>query len=182
MRYSTIAAHLRPYVMLRRRRTTINHAFAAAVAPNDVFDDETVRGAIIPLAQDPEADLRCAYCGAVAETWDHIFATVKSSQFSGNGHRIGNLLPCCKLCNSQKGNKLWSTYLSELKIPKDAYLLRHDLISSFIQKYSIADRPDSHSTDHEKLNLIRLQVLRLIGEGDQIAARIRAARAVATET
>jgi len=30
MRYKSIIGHLRPYTMLSRRRTTINHAFAAA--------------------------------------------------------------------------------------------------------------------------------------------------------
>ena len=42
MKAKSIATHLRPYVMLARRRTTINHAFAAAVAPSDTYDESRV--------------------------------------------------------------------------------------------------------------------------------------------
>lgn len=106
MRLKTIATHLRPYRMLASRRTTINHMFAAAIAPNDIFDEQRVREAMILLGNDPDGDLACAYCGNPAETWDHVFATVKNSRFSGHGHQLGNLLPCCKQCNSRKAISL----------------------------------------------------------------------------
>lgn len=112
MKYASIAAHLRPYLMLARRRTTINHAFASAIAPNDTYADDVVRKAIVGLGRDPDADLRCVYCDDLAETWDHVLATVKDSQFSGYGHTIGNLVPCCKPRNSMKGSKAWDSYLA----------------------------------------------------------------------
>jgi len=110
-------SHLKPYVIVARRKTTINHAFAAAIAPSDEYTDESVREAIVFLGQDPDQPLRCAYCGDSAKTWDHVFATVKDSHFSGYGHRLGNLLPCCKPCNSAKGNKNWRSYLEGLGLP-----------------------------------------------------------------
>ena len=105
MRYKDIRRYLKPYSMVASRATTINHAFAACIAPCDKYDEEVMRKAIIALGQDPDSDLLCVYCGDEAETWDHIHATVREKKFSGHGHRIGNLLPCCKTCNSKKGNK-----------------------------------------------------------------------------
>lgn len=43
---------------------------------------------------------RCAYCPAVAETWDHIVPVSK-----GGRTEPGNMLPACRSCNSRKGNR-----------------------------------------------------------------------------
>jgi hypothetical protein len=174
MRYTSIKGHLRPYIMLARRRTTINHAFAAAVAPNDSFKDAQVRKAILVLGQDPDGDLLCVYCGSDAETWDHVFATVHQSTFSGAGHRIGNLLPCCKPCNSAKGNKHWNVYLSGLSLGSDVFQERHARISGYLEKYLVQDRVPSGSPEFERLDSIRRQILMLLGEADDVAKHIRA--------
>lgn len=175
MRIKSIASHLRPYVMLARRRTTINHAFAAAVAPSDVYDESAVANAMRVLDLNPRADLLCAYCGAPAETWDHVFATVKDSRFSGHGHRLGNLLPCCKPCNSKKGNKAWQVHLSSLTLHEDEKERRSALISAYLSQYATNDGESSDTADHRRLNEIRLEVLALLAEGDRVAAKIRAA-------
>lgn len=174
MRIKSINSHLRPYVMLARRRTTINHAFAAAVAPSDTYDEAAVAKAIRTLGMDPEDDLRCAYCGAKAETWDHIFATVRDSRFSGHGHRLGNLLPCCKPCNSAKGSKPWQTYLSTLSLPDQEREVRAKAIGNYIAAYAVDDALIAGSADHDRLDAIRLQVLELLAEGDRLASQIRA--------
>lgn len=160
--------------MLARRRTTINHAFAAAVAPSDSYDEATVAEAIRSLGMDPEKDLLCAYCHGAAETWDHVFATVKDSRFSGHGHRLGNLLPCCKPCNSSKGSKPWQTYLATLPITDQEREASTKAISNYIEAYASDDAIVAASPHHERLDAIRLQVLELLAEGDRIAARIRA--------
>lgn len=121
MRLKSIATHLRPYLMLARRRTTINHAFAAAVAPSDTYDEARTREALLVLGLNPDGELECAYCGELAETWDHVFATVRNSRFSGYGHRLGNLMPCCKPCNSRKGNKHWQAHLETLQLSPARY-------------------------------------------------------------
>ena len=82
MHYSSIKAHLKPYGIVARRATTIHHAFAAAIAPHDDYVDECVRHAVELLGQDPDSDLRCVYCDAMAQTWDHVFATVKSTKLA----------------------------------------------------------------------------------------------------
>ena len=174
MRIKSIASHLRPYVMLARRRTTINHAFAAAVAPSDSYDEAAVAAAMRVLGQDPAGDLECAYCGAPAETWDHIEATVKNSRFSGYGHRLGNLLPCCKPCNSKKGNKSWQVHLAALVMDEGEKAHRSDAIAAFLDQYAVRDRASENSADHQRLDDIREMVLSLLKEGDQISERIRA--------
>lgn len=174
MRLKSIASHLRPYRMLARRRTTINHMFAAAVAPHDLFDEARVRDAVALLGNDPDSDLVCAYCGEPAETWDHVFATVKDSRFSGHGHRLGNLLPCCKPCNSRKGNKSWQAHLAALSLSEAEHARREALIDRYIGTYGRLDNEVAQATDHQQLDAIRKQILVLVAEGDEVAARIRA--------
>lgn len=176
MRYQSIRTHLRPYSILARRKTTVNHAFASAIAPCDEFDDQRVRGAIRMLGLDPDADLNCAYCGNPAETWDHIFATVKQSQFSGHGHRLGNLLPCYKPCNSSKGNKSWEVFLESLPIPQATRTKRLECIRRFLANYSAQDPVNPHDPDLAELESLRTEVLRLLAKADVIATRIRARR------
>lgn len=174
MRLDSLKKHLVPYSMVSRRRTTINHAFAAAVAPFDSYDQRVARAAIGLLGQNPDSDLTCAYCGERGETWDHVNATVKDSRFSGHGHRIGNLLPCCKVCNSTKGGKTWVAYMELLK-ERVGYEARRSAIERYLQAFSTVDVVSDSVTGVRELEVIRLKVLSLLKEGDQLAARIRAA-------
>ena len=41
--HKSVGKHLKPYFILASCRTTINHAFASAIAPSDMHDDEQVR-------------------------------------------------------------------------------------------------------------------------------------------
>ena len=177
MRYKSIREHLRPYVIKARRQTTINHAFAAAVAPNDEYDEDRVRAAIIALGQDPENDLRCVYCPKPAETWDHVYSTVLQRKFSGHGHRLGNLVPCCKACNSSKGNKKWDRYLTEKSLFDTGNRERENLITSFLAEFQVIDEvPNSSSPKYAELEKIRDQIIELCDTADRIAADIRAER------
>lgn len=173
MRYSTVRNHIKPYVIVSRRKTTINHAFAAAVAPNDSYDDQRVRDAVAVLGQDADHELLCAYCGVPAQTWDHVFATVKDSHFSGHGHRLGNLLPCCKACNSAKGNKDWRRFLAELGLSAHSFQATEERISAYLATFSLQDSIPEHSPEYERLQQIRAEVLKLFGEADQLAKLIR---------
>ena len=169
----SISYYLRPYKMLAHRRTTINHAFAAAVAPHDSFDESAVRTAMSELGQDPDKPLRCAYCGVPAETWDHIRGTVRASHFSGAGHRLGNLLPCCKPCNSRKGNRDWQAFINALGLAPELVQARTAAIGAHLERYAVDDSAISATPEHEELQRIRKQVLKLLAQGDELAATIR---------
>lgn len=175
MRYSTLRSHLKPYVIVSRRKTTINHAFAAAIAPSDDYDELRIREALAVLGQDPDQDLLCAYCRSHAQTWDHVFATVKESHFSGHGHRLGNLLPCCKRCNSAKGNKDWRTFLAGLGLPTATHQAAADRIDAYLAMFSLKDLLPLSSPEYERLLQVRREVLQLLAEADELAKRIRAA-------
>lgn len=107
----SIRNHLKPYSIFQKRRTTINHAFASALAPYDIYDEQIIDKALKVLGQDPNGYLYCVYCGSKAQTWDHLVGLVKDAQLRGYGHQIGNLVPCCRDCNSKKGSKDWRQFI-----------------------------------------------------------------------
>lgn len=173
MRYKDIRRFLKPYSMVASRTTTVSHAFAASIAPCDAFDDGRVRAALKVLGQDPDTDLECAYCGTRAETWDHVHATVSNKKFSGHGHRLGNLLPCCKPCNSRKGNKNWVVFLRSLPIPDAIRAERESRITTYLAEYGGKDLVPEHLPEYERLQELRSQVLQLFREADELAAVVR---------
>ena len=173
MRFADIRRYLKPYSMVANRSTTINHAFAASIAPSDTYDEVRIRQALVLLGQNPDADLFCVYCGAKAETWDHVHATVKDKVFSGHGHRIGNLLPCCKPCNSQKGNKNWRTFLVGLSRAPDR-IHRAQRIEAYLAAYSVRDAVAVHLPEYQELQGLRQQVLALLAKADKLAGMVRA--------
>ena len=173
MHYSSIRSHLKPYVIVARRKSTISHAFAAAIAPSDVYNEDQVRVAMTELAVNPDEDLMCAYCGNKAQTWDHVYATVRDTHFSGFGHRLGNLLPCCKSCNSSKGNKDWERFLSELALNPELHLARKQKITAHLARYYVQDSIPNHLPAYEHLLNIKLQVMDLLAQADELAKIIR---------
>ena len=173
MRYTSIRSHLTVYSLVAKRTTTINHAFAAAVAPHDEFDDKRVREALAVLGQDADAELLCAYCGEKANTWDHVHATVHETEFSGYGHRLGNLLPCCKPCNSSKGNQDWRAYLRRLEMPEQVRMERERRIDAYLKKYEVIDKLAEHLPEYGELMDLRRQVREIFSKADELAKVIR---------
>ena len=173
MHYSSVRKYLKPYRIVSQRKTTIVNAFASAIAPNDDYDEQRVREAVAALGQDPDRDLRCAYCGALAESWDHVHATVRGAEFSGHGHRLGNLLPCCKKCNSAKGNKEWRNFLAEGKLDASAQEATANRIEEYLARFSFQESVPENSPEYQKLQRIKAKILALCAEADQLAKLIR---------
>ncbi|SRR5258706_1143783 len=173
MHYDDIKRHLSIYSIYKRRKTTVNHAFAAAIAPCDEFDEDVIIKAISALGQNPNEPLSCVYCDSPAETWDHVFATVKNSSFSGAGHRIGNLLPCCKPCNSKKGNQAWDIYISSRDEDAGIRARRLERIKSYLSSHFSHDAIPTALPEYAQFIQIRDDILRLMIEADKIAATIR---------
>lgn len=178
MKKQSIKSHLAPYSIAKKRTTTINHAFASGVAPNDEYDKKIIDSALKTLKQNPDKNLSCAYCGSPAETWDHVFGLVKDYRYYGFGHVIGNLLPCCKNCNSEKGNKNWREFLNTKIRNKQKRGRIISILENYFKKYlpskygyeDIAKLCSSEIMQYEKL---RKRVITTLEEADTIAKVIR---------
>lgn len=107
MKIESLKRHLGRYSIQQRRETTLNHAFASAIAPTESYDSERIIEAMAVLGQSDKSNLTCVYCGQAAQTWDHLRPLVRNKVTSGYGHTLGNLVPSCRDCNSKKGNKDW---------------------------------------------------------------------------
>jgi 5-methylcytosine-specific restriction endonuclease McrA len=155
------------------RKGTIQSAFAAAIAPHDEYAEEEARKLLQQLGQKPDA-LTCVYCDASADTWDHVVGTVSSGEFSGTGHRLRNLVPCCSPCNTSKGKKKWSDYLDGLRQPASIRNKRVKRIAAHIkgckEDSSMAWR---NFPEYKRLQATRDEILKLMEEGDGLAETIR---------
>jgi RNA polymerase subunit RPABC4/transcription elongation factor Spt4 len=135
--------------------------------------------ALASLGQDPDGDLTCVYCPSQAETWDHLIGLVKKGELQGYGHQIGNLVPCCKKCNSEKGAKDWEDYLRK-KLPEpSAFAEKQGRIASYRDRYAALV-----NLEHAKTQLhaewgrycdIKMKIFQLMKEADDIADHLRVA-------
>jgi hypothetical protein len=177
MKLSDIRQHLRPYSIVQRRKTTVNHAFASALAPCDNYDEPRFVRAMALLSQDDLDNLRCVYCSRAAQTWDHLIGLVKDSQWSGFGHQIGNLVPCCKDCNSQKGNKDWRAFLrtrvaDAAECAKTEEALAHCL-TTFSCEVDLGRLQAERPAEWQRYQEIKRRIIELMAEADQLAGQLR---------
>jgi hypothetical protein len=176
MKKQDIKRHLQDYSIYGKRKTTINHAFASALSVADTYDEEKINKALLLLGQNPDQDLRCVYCDRPAETWDHIMAVVKEGKFSGYGHQIGNLIPCCKDCNSKKGNRDWKAFLiskrpTEQQTPDMTNRIEAYIKNNTTQFEQLLDSDTNNEI--EKIEKIKDQIGELMKKGDEQAKIIR---------
>jgi hypothetical protein len=180
MKYSSIRTHLQPFSIYAKRSTTINHAFASAIAPQDEYDAALIAEAVRNLGQDPNAELVCVYCDdRPADTWDHVTGLVKDKRYAGHGHTLANLLPCCSRCNSQKGGKDWHDFLAST-IPdeaKRAAKIAH--LEGYLARYGREAFGHEDITrllpeEMRELAAIQARILELMREADAVAGVIRA--------
>ncbi len=177
MKKRSIKSHLSQYSILQKRTTTINHAFASAIAPMDKYDEATLDDALRLLGQNPD-DLKCIYCEFDAETWDHLIGLVENGELRGYGHQLGNLVPCCRKCNSEKGGKDWEVYLRE-KLPEpSAFTAKRSLITSYLKQFAPIEFNRAEKLlpkEWARYREIKGEIIRLMGEADIIASSLREA-------
>ena len=176
----SIRSHLKPYSISSKRRTTVNHAFASAQAPCDVYDQEKIEAALIALGQKDLKQLSCVYCGRLGQTWDHLENLVKDGRLNGYGHQIGNLVPSCRECNSEKGGKPFRDYVAAnamLTESEKATLIRRLEIHLALAKpiESSALDPEGQQALKKFLEL-QAQILRLMEQADKYAQVLRKRR------
>lgn len=176
MKKQSIKKHLQSYSIYGKRKSTLAHAFASALSVADTYEETKIDNAIKLLGQDPSQDLVCVYCGRSAKTWDHIMAIVKEGRFSGYGHQVGNLVPCCNECNSDKGNKDWKTFLITKNPNEATNLIMINRIHEYIKSNTTQFKElldDDIKNEIEKFENIKQQIFELLKAGDQQAKIIR---------
>ncbi len=177
MKKASIKTHLSSYSIYHKRKTTINHAFASALAPVDSYNDMVIDEALLTLGQDPNQALVCVYCGVDAETWDHLVSLVKHGELRGFGHQIGNLVPCCKKCNSRKGSRDWEGYLEDV-IVDDTERVRVKLClteysTQFANQVDMEDLKGKLPEEYREYIEIKQRILDLMLEADVLASQLR---------
>lgn len=177
MKKQSIKLHLAPYSIIQKRKTTINHAFASAIAPVDNYDEAILREALTLLGQEPDGDLNCVYCGLLAETWDHLIGLVEKMELRGYGHQLGNLVPCCRSCNSKKGAKSWEIYLKGASPDEQTFLAKRLLITTYLERYAapvnLKYAAEQLPNEWMRYCETKREVFRLMAEADVIAANLR---------
>jgi hypothetical protein len=179
MKRQSISEHLQPYSILSKRKTTINHAFASALALYDSYNEALVSQAIKDLGQDPESDLICFYCDKrPAETWDHVFSLVKVGQYAGFGHTLGNLVPCCKECNSKKGKTDWQKFLKSALTDENRRLAKIMQMEMYLKRYlpppfGSEQIRELCPEEFEELEMLRKNIFNLMKRADEVAETIR---------
>ena len=172
----SIRSHLAPYSILGKRKTTVAHAFASALAPTDEFEKEKIEAALDALGQKNLKQLSCVYCSRIAQTWDHLVNLVQKGELNGFGHQIGNLVPCCRDCNSDKGSTPFEDFVNSRDYLDDDQ--KSDLICRLKQHLNLA-KPIQETNNPEaltELNKIKLQIFHLMKEADRYAAILRNGR------
>jgi hypothetical protein len=182
MKAASLARRMRPYSIRAERNTTIYHAFASAIAPIESFDPQRVRHAMELLGQNDPDELTCVYCAGAAETWDHLFPLVKDRDFSGFGHTLGNLVPCCRACNSQKGNKDWEAWARSRNLPEGRIRRLQGYVSAYHSPARTgADLRAACPDLMREFERIRAEVIGGMADADRVAAKIRQQSAAAPE-
>ena len=168
--------HLNTYSIFKKRNTTINHAFASAISYYDDYNEVEIDKAIKLLNQKPNNELKCVYCKKSAETWDHLEALVNVGMFTGYGHQLGNLVPCCKKCNSSKGRKNYLTFINGLEINEEEKHKISNLLSDYKNEFknNIVDiETDEYKIITKKYYDIKSQIFELMKEADIEAEKVR---------
>jgi hypothetical protein len=175
----SIRSHLAPYSIFSKRRTTVAHAFASALAPSDEFDEKRVEAALDALGQKNLKQLKCVYCGELAQTWDHLENLVRKGVLNGYGHQIGNLVPCCRDCKSVKGGKPFQEYVETLPLPTEEKRILISRLKGHLAQAKPIDKLVLDAKGQEALRRfqeIQITILKLMEEADEHAQILREQR------
>jgi hypothetical protein len=127
------------------------------------------------LKQDPDKELRCVFCGKSASSWDHLYPVVKDREFHGYGNWLGNLVPCCTNCNSQKRGNTWSDFLKSSD-PKN-FQAKERMLEKYYRKYGRPRITPSKISvlcgkDIRHLSKLREEIFQRMKQADRVASTI----------
>ncbi len=176
MKIASIEKHLKPYNLIRGRKTTINNAFASLIASYDDYDivKKHLDKDIIQHFEQNSDELHCVYCvDKKADAWDHIYSLVKNGRYSGYGNKLYNLVPCCNSCNGKKGNKNWDEFVTQLhsndKKTRSKVMRK---IKSYVKKCK-KDPIIEETDNHKEIRKIQEIILKLMECADILSNNIR---------
>ena len=140
----------------------------------ELFDERRVADALRILGETNTDALECVYCGKNAQTWDHVYPLVSGGEMSGYGHTLGNLVPSCRDCNSEKGSQDWRAWLESTKAP----MSRIEAMEGYLAAYpprreTLAELEELCPELVREFQEKRAAVLSLLGEADRVAQHIR---------
>lgn len=176
MKKRDLKRHLNLYSIFKKRCTTINHAFASAISYYDNYNEAEIDRAIKFLNQNPNGELKCVYCKKNAETWDHLEALVNKGMFTGYVHQLGNLVPCCKKCNSSKGRKNYLAFINGLPANEDEKHTMLSLLNTYKNEFNnntVDIQSEEYNEITKKYYEIKSQILELMKKADIEAEKIR---------
>jgi hypothetical protein len=176
MTMHSIKNHLSSYSIFQKRSTTISHAFASALAPVDVFNERELIAALKNLGQKDLENLTCVYCNNHASTWDHLVCLVKDGELNGFGHQIGNLVPCCKACNSEKGRKNYKQFVETLYLSNEEKLALINRLQnhlSLAKEFRTENLSDLQQKKYLELKEVKKEIFELMRKADEIVQAIR---------
>jgi len=176
MKKENIKKHLKAYSIYGKRNSTINHAFASAIAPFDIYSEEIINEALSFLGQTTNNSLKCIFCNTDATGWDHLTGLVKDKQLRGYGHQIGNLVPCCGTCNSKKGKKEFTIFINEYdKIENKERLisLLTNYQNKFAKKIDIDNLKIQNKDLYEEYEKTKEMIFDLMKKADILANDLR---------
>lgn len=156
------------------RASTITNAFMAALAHFEPYDERCATKALKALGQNDLEALTCVYCSEPASTWDHVVNLVVGKKLNGFGHQLGNLVPCCGGCNSNKSDKEFKAFVETLNLsPKD----KEDLCKRLEAHQKNYAKEQTYSAEEEKLaselSDLMEQVGNLLKKADELVAKAR---------
>jgi hypothetical protein len=175
MKKETIKKHLKAYSVYGKRNSTINHAFASAIAPFDIYSEKIINEALYFLGQ-TEDTLKCVFCNANATGWDHLTGLVKDKGLRGYGHQIGNLVPCCGTCNSKKGKKEFAIFINESDNIQDKEILitlLENYQNQFAKKIDIENLKIKNKILYDEYQDTKEQIFALMKKADTLADELR---------
>jgi hypothetical protein len=95
----------------------------------------------------------------------------------GFGHQIGNLVPCCRACNSEKGAKEWETYLRKKVLDDSAFEAKHRQITFYLTGYAVRVNlklaEEQNPAEWKRYDEIKEKICNLMKEADKIAEKLR---------
>ena len=97
---------------IKSRTSTIARSMASTIVPRIPCTPEDNRKIASILQMDLDKPT-CVYCGQPANHLDHLHPLIDNVFPSGYCSDPGNLVPCCRRCNQDKGSADWKTFMEK---------------------------------------------------------------------